>query len=277
METLITVVVPAWDLGGELVESVESVLSQDVSSRLVIVDNASARDLPVTAGERLRLGQRVSVGLARNAGLAAAETEYVFFMDGDDVLLPGTLAYLLERLEADSRLVAAAGSIVLWDPSTGRRVRSYYPPAWANRLQKWQRVFALTNVAVNVFPAVGSTLVRTSVARRVGGFPDADFLETWAFGVSLTSSGPVSFSSRPCKLYRVRANAATLKRRGTGDLRLTWRGHHEVRRRFVHQWRGSPAIRIILPAIVAVHAFQAISEARRAEPRYADFLQSSRD
>jgi glycosyltransferase involved in cell wall biosynthesis len=276
VEPMITVVVPAWDLGDELVESVESVLSQDVSVRLVVVDNASANELPATPGERLRLPQRVSVGLARNAGLAVAATKYVFFMDGDDVLLPGTMAYLLERLERDPCLVAAAGSILLWDPRWDRRAPSYYPPAWAYWLQRWPRAFALANVAFNAFPAVGSTLVRTSVARAVGGFPDADFLETWAFGASLTSIGPVSLSPRPCKLYRVRAHAATLKRRGTGDLRLAWRGRREVRRRFLHHWRGSPAIRILLPGGIAVHALQAIREAGRSEPRYTAFLKSSR-
>jgi hypothetical protein len=274
-EPLITVVVPAWDLGRELVDCVDSIISQDVSSRLVIVDNASDAELPSTPGKRLRLPRRVSVGTARNAGLTTVTTEYVFFMDGDDVLLPGTFGHLVEKLERDHRLVAAAGSILLWDPETDRRAPSYYPPAWAYRLQKWPQAFPLANVLANTFPAVGSTLVRTRIARGCGGFPDSNFLETWAFGLSLTLSGPVSLSERPCKLYRIGANPTSLKWRSIGRWQDARDGRREVRRRFLRQWRGRRGARLLLPLLVAAHSFQTLGELRRGEPRFADFLRSS--
>lgn len=268
----LTVVVPAWNLGSELVECVQSIVSQDVPAHLLVVDNASERPLPEVGAEWIRLPRRLSAGAARNAGLEHVFSELVFFMDGDDVLLPGTFRHLLGLLDARPELVAAAGAIVLWDSETDRRIPSYYPPRVAYRLQRRPRLFALANVGVNMFPAAGSTVIHTVVAKRCGGFADRDELENWALGTSLALCGPVALSSRPCKLYRARRGEASLKNRAVGRVGAAWEGRAEVRRRFRrHVAPRSPA-RLLEPVYLAVHAAQTVREARAAPPRYMRLL-----
>ena len=92
--------------------------------RVIVVDNASERAVPDLGSEAriVRSDVRLGVGAARNLGLAAVETGYVTFLDADDVLLPGALAFLVRQLEGDPRRVTSGGRFVSWNPETGERV-----------------------------------------------------------------------------------------------------------------------------------------------------------
>src|SRR3546814_9520545 len=54
-------------------------------------------------------------------GLEQVGTEYVVFLDADDLLLEGTLAFLVSRIAADPSLAVSATSIL--DGETGERHR----------------------------------------------------------------------------------------------------------------------------------------------------------
>src|SRR5687768_3947820 len=89
-QPVITVVIPAWNLGAEFQDCVRSIREQEEPARLVVVDNASDRPLPrIKDATELRLTKRVTIGEARNEGLRVVRTPYVFFMDADDLMLPG--------------------------------------------------------------------------------------------------------------------------------------------------------------------------------------------
>jgi glycosyltransferase involved in cell wall biosynthesis len=268
----VTVVIPAWNLGTELIESVESVVRQEVSPRVVVIDNASDRPLPRTNSETLRLSARRSVGAARNVGLRQADTEYVFFMDGDDILLPGALAHLIEPLEENADLVVSAGGIVLWDPVSQRKVPSYYPPRASYRLWRYPLAFALVNVWQNLLPTTGSALIRTAAARRVGGFADNNRFENWAFGVSLALCGPVRMSERPCKLYRVRPDLTSLTSQAVGRWDSAWYGRKEIRRRLRSHPSAPNFVRALAPLYLPLHAGQCVLALGRRPPRHMRVL-----
>jgi glycosyltransferase involved in cell wall biosynthesis len=97
----ISVVLTTYNRPGLLVESVKSVLDQTWPRwELVIVDNGSST--PVTresagasaASDKVRVvrheGER-SPSAARNAGMASAAHDLIFFLDDDDLLAPDTL------------------------------------------------------------------------------------------------------------------------------------------------------------------------------------------
>jgi glycosyltransferase involved in cell wall biosynthesis len=113
---LLSFVVPVYGVESYLYQCLESILGgltpeQAGAVELVAVDDAS----PDRCGEMLasyatgrpqvrvvRLTENVGLGLARNAGLAHARGEYVWFVDSDDWLPPGTVAAVLERLRRDT-------------------------------------------------------------------------------------------------------------------------------------------------------------------------------
>lgn len=92
----VAVVIPCHNLGRFLGETVESVLSQHVRPRqILIVDDASTDDTPNIAalfagkGVRYMRGEWKNVSFARNAGAGQTEhTPYLLFLDADDILPP---------------------------------------------------------------------------------------------------------------------------------------------------------------------------------------------
>ena len=113
---LLTVVVPVYAVPRQLLtqclNSVLSGLTADESAavEIIAVNDASPGDCAGVLDEYaarhrslrvVHLAQNVGLGLARNAGLAEAAGAYVWFVDSDDRLAPGSVRAVLERLVAD--------------------------------------------------------------------------------------------------------------------------------------------------------------------------------
>ena len=114
----------------------------------------------------IRTPRRLTLGAARNFGLARVTTPYVMFWDADDLMPAGTLRFLRERLSSDPGLVAAAAGIVEDEP----RIRHRWPPRFAARLAHRPRLFALCHSVWSLFPTTGGTLIRAAAAKEAGGF-----------------------------------------------------------------------------------------------------------
>jgi Glycosyl transferase family 2 len=193
-------VVPAWGAyaGHPLTEALASLRAQDVPARIIVVDNASDPPLgPIDGAELIRSDTRLTVGAARNLGLAAVTTPYVMFWDADDLMLPGTLRFLRDRLAAEPAAVLVAASILEGDPP----VAHHWPRPWTYPLARFRRSFALAHCVWSMFPTTGSALIRADAARPLG-FADADSGEDWVLGVSLALRGRVVLEERPGRVYR---------------------------------------------------------------------------
>ena len=109
----ISVLIPAYQAGAYVAEALESVFAQTVpAAEIIVVDDGNEddtaehawraleahADAPCRAALVLRphLGQAAS----RNAALACASCEWVFYLDADDVLEPDALEQLLTAAEA---------------------------------------------------------------------------------------------------------------------------------------------------------------------------------
>jgi glycosyltransferase involved in cell wall biosynthesis len=196
----VSVVVPVWGAyaGNPLAEALESLRAQDTPARIIVVDNASEPPLPEQPGaEVIRAPRRLTVGAARNLGLEAVQTRYVVFWDADDLMLPGTLRFLSERIAAEPDAVLVAASILEGDPPVPHR----WPRRWTYPLTRFRRPFALAHCVWSLFPATGSVIMRTEAAREAG-FGDANSGEDWVLGVSLAFRGRVFLETRPGRLYR---------------------------------------------------------------------------
>lgn len=116
------VIVPVYKAAATLDRCVASVLAQQVAGGLhcILVDDGSpdesgglcdawaARDPRVTVLHQENRG----VSAARNAGLAAADSEHLVFLDADDALRPGALQAALDAQNT------APQSFVLWHYTT---------------------------------------------------------------------------------------------------------------------------------------------------------------
>jgi glycosyltransferase involved in cell wall biosynthesis len=202
-EPEVSVVIPVWGAyaGAPLQEALASLRAQDTPTRIIVVDNASDEPLgPVGEAEVVRAPERLTVGGARNLGLEHVTTPYVLFWDADDVMLPGTLVFLLEEISADETLVAVAAAIV---EESGLRHR--WPPRWSARLAGRPTLFALAHSVWSLFPSTGATIMRAAQVRESGGYESdeaAVSAEDWVLGASLAHRGRIGLRDRPGRVYR---------------------------------------------------------------------------
>ncbi len=115
---LISVVIPVYRVETYLADCLDSVLGQPGDIEVVAVDDASDDgSAAILAGyaarhDRLRvvtLPRNSGLGAARNAGVAAATGEFVWFVDGDDWLPAGSVEAAAERLRATDPDVLVLG------------------------------------------------------------------------------------------------------------------------------------------------------------------------
>ncbi len=208
----ITVVIPAWNLDDVLKKAVESIRKDNETARILIVDNASDSPLPKISGtSELKLAKRVTVGEARDAALPHITTPYTLFMDADDLLLSGTLAFLRRQLESNPKAIFATCSMIDWNPITNAKHAAPYPPKYSYVLQGLRRTFALLNAMRYRTLVVGATLHRTDVIKATPGFGSSNYGEDWAFSAVLCFLGPIRMTKRPGKLYRIDPNQSSLR------------------------------------------------------------------
>ena len=103
MHALVSVIVPTFNPApGNLERAIATVLEQPgVALELIVVDDGSKTPILITSADpRIRLIRQDNGGVAnaRNTGVAAAQGEFVAFLDDDDTWMPGTLKRRLEVL-----------------------------------------------------------------------------------------------------------------------------------------------------------------------------------
>ena len=106
----LSIIVPIYNVAPYLRKCVDSLLAQDISNyEIILVDDGSPDECPQICDEYAATHSRIHVihqenaGLsaARNAGLAVAQGEYIWFVDSDDYVEPNVLGVLMEQIERD--------------------------------------------------------------------------------------------------------------------------------------------------------------------------------
>ncbi len=100
--TSITAIIPVYNRAPVVASAIDSILGQEVpagwSVEVLVVDDDSTDDLMATLrpyGKRIscvRRSRNAGAAAARNLGVSAATTEFIAFLDSDDVWLPKNLA-----------------------------------------------------------------------------------------------------------------------------------------------------------------------------------------
>jgi glycosyltransferase involved in cell wall biosynthesis len=154
----LSVVVPVFAVERYLIQCLDSIragltAAENASVEIIAVDDASpdrcGAMLDAYAGIRvIHLPHNVGLGLARNAGLASASGDYVWFVDSDDWLPAGSVSAVLAALSSekpdvllvdhlraheDGRLEVDASSHLLAGPATTDRMLGVQHTAW-NRI-----------------------------------------------------------------------------------------------------------------------------------------------
>ncbi|MGM9600100.1 MAG: glycosyltransferase [Faecousia sp.] len=124
----VSIIVPVYNAESELKKSVDSILTQtETALEVILVDDGSKdNSLKIcrqyaNTDSRVRVIHQENAGVsaARNAGIAAAEGEYIGFVDSDDWIEPEMYAKLLAQAqEADADIVMCDATTVYDDGRT---------------------------------------------------------------------------------------------------------------------------------------------------------------
>lgn len=178
---LISIVVPLYKTKNRYLEPlVASVLAQSYTNwELVLVDEAvapagSSRDRLVASDDRIRhvvIKKNKGISMSTNAGIKAANGEFIALMDHDDLLTAGALFAVVELLHEDPKLdlIYSDEDKVTDDGETLQT--PHFKPKWSPDLLR------------NVNYITHFTVVRKSIAQKAGlldsardGAQDYDFL-----------------------------------------------------------------------------------------------------
>lgn len=129
---------------------------------IIVVDDASTDDTAqlAAATARVILSGKRNIGATRNVGAAAAQGQYLLFLDADTQLSPAAVSAMLQAL--------ARGAV-----GGGARLRWSEPTSWPAKL-----ILAVWNGCSQLLhmPAGSFFFVRRDAFQRVGGFDEAYYI-----------------------------------------------------------------------------------------------------
>lgn len=180
---LVSVVIPCFNHGKYLEESIDSVLAQTFQDSEIIVVNDGSTDagtievLRNLSKPKTRVMHQPNMGLpaARNRGIGEARGEYICCLDADDTLEATYLEKAAWMLEAKPDV----GFVYSWVRRFGENTGIWYTDP-----------FSLSNLLQYNHISV-SAVFRRVAWERVGGFWEAmrPGLEDWEFWIHLAAAG----------------------------------------------------------------------------------------
>ena len=212
-EPLVSAVVPAYNAGDHIEETLQSIAGQriDFDTEIIVVDDGSTDDtrerVSAFGGARLIQQENAGPSAARNRGIQAARGPFVAFLDADDLWTPDKLATQMALFRAHPDLGLVFGDCRRFD-SKGPLPVTFFAEAGLDREFWGDQVLVRDPYAklfhINYVPT-GSAVVRRRVLQASGGFDESmrqvEDLDLW-FRIALRF--PVGYTSHLCQLKRIR-------------------------------------------------------------------------
>jgi glycosyltransferase involved in cell wall biosynthesis len=182
----VSAIIPTRNRAARLTRAIKSVLSQTTAvDELIIVDDGSednTREVVASLAPRARYLQESGNGVAcaRNAGVEAAQCDWIAFLDDDDEWFPDKIELQKQMLSARPDADACyAPALAVCDDGGPSAIHPPVPP------ENLRRGVLLRNPFTQC-----SVMMRRSTFRELGGFnPELRCGEDWEFGFRAVQSG----------------------------------------------------------------------------------------
>ncbi|MEV1287839.1 bifunctional glycosyltransferase family 2 protein/CDP-glycerol:glycerophosphate glycerophosphotransferase [Micromonospora sp. NPDC049679] len=225
--TLISFVVPVYDVQGYLRECLDSILEQSFRDiEVIAIDDCSPDSSGEILAEYAARDPRVRVitlernegqGPARNRGVAEATGEYVWFVDSDDWLAEGALRSVADRLRATDADVLIVDYVrAHWDGRIEPSVqgRGFHLAPGVFTLAQWPQAIDILHVPWNKVIR-RSLLTSIGFAFRAGWYEDVPF--TYQL---LMAADRISLLEGVSVYYRQRREGAATRTVGDGHFAI---------------------------------------------------------
>ena len=277
---LLSIVVPAYNVEAYLGPCLDSLLKQSFTDiELIGVDDCSPDRCGAILDEYARRDPRVravhltenaGLGGARNAGLAEATGEYVWFVDSDDWVADGCLDTIAKRLDAEKPDVLMLGHRTSrWNGSTGRDGYHWLlrrMPEEPFKAEDFPRI-------VFVFPSAWNKVVRRDLLTKLDiPYPKGYYEDIPVTFPLLFAAEKISVLNRTCVYYRQRRDSIL----GSGGAR-----HMELVDQYRLVWERVRALGDVPEVLInelylrmVRHLFYIIGSGRLGEHQKEHFLRA---
>jgi glycosyltransferase involved in cell wall biosynthesis len=165
------VVIPAHGPGPFLAEAVASALAEEPAEVIVVEDGTAGVDEAALGGARLLRLPHVRRSRARNAGVDAARTPFVAFLDEDDLCLPGRLERQRDVLAGAGELCFGRVRVVAEDGTPDDEWNALLDARFARIASEGASFESILAVPAPIYTS--ATMVRRDAFLDVGGFDPA--------------------------------------------------------------------------------------------------------
>jgi glycosyltransferase involved in cell wall biosynthesis len=213
LQPLVSVVIPAYNAGAFISQTIESALRQTHTHReIIVVDDGSTDDTeeaihPYQGRVRYIRQRNAGEGAARNAGLRVATGDYIAFLDADDLWLPEKLEVQLQvaARHTKSGLIACDGVGFTGDRVVAERLLN---GELARRLDRevtgeLTGPFYRSLIARNAITCPAQTLIPREVVERIGFVMEHRRASIdWEYNLRIARSMPVTLHRHSLVRYR---------------------------------------------------------------------------
>ncbi len=184
--TEVSIIIPCYNAEDYVREAIESVLSQERSAQIIVVDDGSTDNtLQIlsyfSSDIQILQSEHKGVAVARNKAIEFVRSRYALLLDADDALAPGALDSLLRRA-SNSDSIVVYGNFSSWDSLMSKKQNYHKTPRFLND------PLSLL-VQRNISPP-GAILFSSDAFEKVGDFDQSvAACEDWDFIVRLARAG----------------------------------------------------------------------------------------
>ena len=197
----VTVVITTYNRAQFLKRAVQSALQAGSELEVIIVDDCSTDETPdlcakLTDVRYIRLTKNQGLAHARNAGAAESSSEFIAFLDDDDLRLPGSIDKQLCRMAADERIALCYGRALIGDARRQLPTGEIYPRDCPQGDIFWE-------LLERNFIPMPSVLLRKSALLELGGFNTGLTLsEDWEMWLRISERFAVAAVEEPVAIHR---------------------------------------------------------------------------
>jgi hypothetical protein len=203
----VSVVITTYNRAHFLRRAIESALQAASDLEVIVVDDCSTDNTPEVCANRsdiryVRLAANHGLANARNVGIAESSSEFVAFLDDDDLRLPRSIDKQLHRIEADDRIAICYGQALIGDAQRQLPTGEIYPSECPEGDIFWE-------LLEDNFIPMPSVLARKSSLVSAGSFSTSlNLIEDWDMWLRLSEKFLFAAVAEPVAIHR-KANAGS--------------------------------------------------------------------
>jgi len=208
---LVSVIIPAYNAGKYISETIKSVLKQTYSNiEIIIVDDGSTDDTVEKVNKfndkvTLLTQKNKGVSCARNNAVSIAKGCWLAFIDADDLWLENKLELQINKLNKLNKLKwSHTNSFYFGENQSGFVTRSDLTKQYSGQV--------FSKLIINNFITTSTIIIKKELFLIHGGFDETlPALEDWQLWMNIAKSEPIHYIKEPLAHYRVYTGSTSRK------------------------------------------------------------------